>query len=448
MSSIAGVVNGVANPSYTYDARGNRLTGTGSSTSWTSFDLPAASTKGAARLEWVYGPEHQRAQERSLLNGALQRTTTYFTPPGLDGVGYEEEVAGGGKTQKAYVNLDGESVAVVIHKNGVRDTQYFVKDHLGSTTFVLNASLGAAEQLAYEPFGKRRNSNGATDAAGTLVASTNDRGYTGHEMLDELSLIHMNGRVYDPAIGRFLSADPHITDPTNAQSYNRYSYVWNNPLRFTDPTGLDADDSGTPTITIALPTVTVYATRRSYDPDQPAVRYVSVMPGSNGSYLTRVQANEAVSRSFARFEATLSKGTALMTLPGLLKTWWGLVFNEQSGTRGLGPKAEQQIGGPDTAGTPPGGPDDDGDPEPKRVTNPKHHPNSKSPEPRNVDQLYENSVVDKNGVRWAKDADGTIHRFSRPSNGETHWNGSTGGADSIQSQNIPAEIRRMLGIKG
>ena len=246
VSSIAGVVNGVANPSYTYDARGNRLTGTGSSTTWTSYDLPAASTKGTSRLEWVYGPEHQRAQERYLSNGALQRTTTYFTPPGLDGVGYEEEVAGGGKTQKAYVNLDGESVAVVIHKNGVRDTQYFVKDHLGSTTFVLNASLGAAEQLAYEPFGKRRNSNGVTDTAGTLVASTNDRGYTGHEMLDELSLIHMNGRVYDPAIGRFLSADPHITDPTNAQSYNRYSYVWNNPLNATDPTGLDhwgAEDS-------------------------------------------------------------------------------------------------------------------------------------------------------------------------------------------------------------
>ena len=106
---------------------------------------------------------------------------------------------------------------------------------------MLNASLGAAEQLAYEPFGKRRNSNGVTDTAGTLVASTNDRGYTGHEMLDELSLIHMSGRVYDPAIGRFLSADPHITDPTNAQSYNRYSYVWNNPLRFTDPTGLTVE---------------------------------------------------------------------------------------------------------------------------------------------------------------------------------------------------------------
>ena len=47
----------------------------------------------------------------------------------------------------------------------------------------------------------------------------------------------MNGRVYDPEIGRFLSADPIIQDPYNTQSYNRYSYVWNNPLNMVDPSG-------------------------------------------------------------------------------------------------------------------------------------------------------------------------------------------------------------------
>ncbi|VVM26169.1 hypothetical protein BSPWISOXPB_5790 [uncultured Gammaproteobacteria bacterium] len=47
----------------------------------------------------------------------------------------------------------------------------------------------------------------------------------------------MNGRVYDPQIGRFLSADPYIQSPYNTQSYNRYSYTINNPLKYTDPTG-------------------------------------------------------------------------------------------------------------------------------------------------------------------------------------------------------------------
>jgi hypothetical protein len=95
----------------------------------------------------------------------------------------------------------------------------------------------------------------------------------------------------------------------------------------------------------------------------------------------------------------------------------------------------------DTYGTPPRGPQDDDDAKPTRITNPKHHQNSSSPEPKNVESLYQNSVADKNGVRWAKDANGVVHRFSRPSNGETHWNGSTAGIDPIKTQNIPIEIR-------
>ncbi|MDJ0947274.1 MAG: RHS repeat-associated core domain-containing protein, partial [Kiloniellales bacterium] len=72
------------------------------------------------------------------------------------------------------------------------------------------------------------------------------RGFTGHEHLDAVGLIHMNGRVYDPVLGRFLSADPFVPSPTATQSFNRYSYVGNNPLSYTDPTGLvpDAGEMG------------------------------------------------------------------------------------------------------------------------------------------------------------------------------------------------------------
>ena len=64
-----------------------------------------------------------------------------------------------------------------------------------------------------------------------------DRGYTGHEHLDQFGLINMNGRIYDPKLGRFLSPDPYIQEPENTQSFNRYSYCLNNPLVFTDPSG-------------------------------------------------------------------------------------------------------------------------------------------------------------------------------------------------------------------
>ena len=58
-----------------------------------------------------------------------------------------------------------------------------------------------------------------------------------HEHLDEMGVIHMNGRIYDPLIGRFMSADPFIQAPENLQSHNRFAYVMNNPLSYTDPSG-------------------------------------------------------------------------------------------------------------------------------------------------------------------------------------------------------------------
>ena len=95
------------------------------------------------------------------------------------------------------------------------------------------------ESLANEPWGKQLNDsfNGAEKAQDYNPEET-DRGFTGHEHLTGVGLIHMNGRVYDPEIGRFVSPDLLIQDPENSQSFNRYTYVWNNPLRYTDPTGL------------------------------------------------------------------------------------------------------------------------------------------------------------------------------------------------------------------
>jgi hypothetical protein len=94
---------------------------------------------------------------------------------------------------------------------------------------------------------------------------------------------------------------------------------------------------------------------------------------------------------------------------------------------------------------PPEGAEEPSDEPIRRITNPKHHANSSSPEPKNAQELFDRSIVDKNGVRWAKGSDGTIHRFSKPSNGESHWNGSTAGKDPIKPQNIPNDIKKALG---
>lgn len=73
--------------------------------------------------------------------------------------------------------------------------------------------------------------------SGSAIAAVTHRGFTFHEHLHHLDAIHMNGRVYDPRLGRFLSADPFVQSPGFSQSFNRYSYTFNNPLSYADPSG-------------------------------------------------------------------------------------------------------------------------------------------------------------------------------------------------------------------
>lgn len=93
------------------------------------------------------------------------------------------------------------------------------------------------ERLSFDAFGLRRDAGNWTVPGTAIVPLSTNRGYAGHEHLDGVGLIHMNGRIYDLQLGRFLTADPLIQAPRNSQSLNRYSYVVNNPLTLTDPSG-------------------------------------------------------------------------------------------------------------------------------------------------------------------------------------------------------------------
>ena len=104
----------------------------------------------------------------------------------------------------------------------------FFPDHLGSYTLVTDAQGDVKQRAEYDPWGLRKITEGS------LVFS---RGFTGHEHLDAFGLINMNGRCYDPVLGRFLSPDPYIQAPDFSQSFNRYSYCVNNPLKYSDPSG-------------------------------------------------------------------------------------------------------------------------------------------------------------------------------------------------------------------
>ena len=115
---------------------------------------------------------------------------------------------------------------------------------MGSLEAVTDAAGKTLTVLGHDPHGERRNdwaSQLTPTQIGTLLDGHGERvsrGFTGHEHLDRTGLIHMNGRIYDPRLGRFLSPDPIVGDPTSSQSWNLYSYVGNNPLSYVDPTGL------------------------------------------------------------------------------------------------------------------------------------------------------------------------------------------------------------------
>lgn len=129
--------------------------------------------------------------------------------------------------------------------------EYAHRDHQGSIEAVTDANGTVLDQLAYEPYGARKGKDWTANIPAAELDALLDvtsghtrkaRGYTGHEHLDRTGYIHMNGRVYDPVLGRFLSPDPIVQYPTVSQSWNRYSYVGNTPTSFTDPSGFQQAD--------------------------------------------------------------------------------------------------------------------------------------------------------------------------------------------------------------
>lgn len=218
-----------------YDENGNLKDYTGFAMSWTSFDMPLTIARGATTASFVYGPEHERTRQTRSDGGVVVYAGNQ-----------EVETKAGQVTVKTYWP---HGVGVEIDRPGVAATElsWVHTDRLGSPVALTDAAGVLREKLAYDTWGKRRTLDGSS-TPDTLDGQVDNRGFTGHEMLDQLDLVHMNGRVYDPLLGRFMSGDPLVQDPISGQSYNRYSYVLNNPTNLTDPTGfasLDDQCTGT-----------------------------------------------------------------------------------------------------------------------------------------------------------------------------------------------------------
>ena len=130
--------------------------------------------------------------------------------------------------------------AALVKRYGEQDWTlvHVLRDNLGSITHVVDTTGAVLQEVGYTAWGMLRdpetmNPCGPDNQPELLLG----RGYSGHEHLPWFGLVNMNARLYDPAVGRFLSPDPIIQAPDNTQNYNRYSYCLNNPLRYRDENG-------------------------------------------------------------------------------------------------------------------------------------------------------------------------------------------------------------------
>lgn len=197
---------------------------------YTHFDKLACLMQDTLMVDYRYGFEHQRLHmtEASIYgdslvekeyvdnceyidNGLYTTTLTYLTGP-LGVFGVQEQ------------------------RDGYRPDRYFIHpDHLGSWTLVTDSYANIRQDVVYDAWGTPY----CFTATGTepVTSLLFDRGFTGHEHLLYFGLINMNGRMYDPFTSSFLSVDNYVQSPDYTQSFNRYAYCLNNPLKYTDPDG-------------------------------------------------------------------------------------------------------------------------------------------------------------------------------------------------------------------
>ena len=236
---------------YAYDANGNMISrsvtvnGTASSETmtWNSDNLPTAINQDPSNYSnFSYAPDKHRYKQVAMNAGSAE-TTLYVG--GLDiitdssGTWYRHTITAYGKPVLLETLSNNTSGAPK------EDKHYLLNDHLGSVDTVVRDSDGTVvPRESFDAFGQRRDMStwhgamNATDLANARKVT--HRGFTHHEHLDNLAgLVHMNGRLEDPITGRMLSVDPMYQAPTNSQSVNPYSYVMNNPLSLTDPSGYD-----------------------------------------------------------------------------------------------------------------------------------------------------------------------------------------------------------------
>jgi RHS repeat-associated protein len=223
------------------------------------FNQPAQIKEGDYQLDLFYGTNQQRNKSLTynIKNDSLENTHYYINK-------YFEIVIDSTTRNCHYIYGDNGVVAMhikTIFKSGkepkglppvpIDSTYYIHTDHLGSYCAITSQSKRVVQRNYFDPWGNFCSIYAPQDGKGiglppeepqieekpTINFSLTNRGFTGHEHYTYFKIINMNGRLYDPVIGRFFSPDNFVQTPDFTQSFNRYSYALNNPLKYKDPMG-------------------------------------------------------------------------------------------------------------------------------------------------------------------------------------------------------------------
>ncbi len=199
---------------------------------YTSFYKISRISQGNDYLSLTYGPDKSRSL--SVMQRSGETETKYYI-----GSLYEETVKGSETKKTCYIFAGGKVVAIS-ETSSVSGTRilYLHHDHLRSVQAYSDESGNLVQELSYDAWGRRRNPTTWEYYSSDIEADAlNPWGFTGHEHIDLFEMVNMDGRMYDPVLGRFLSPDPIVQAPDFTQGLNRYTYCLNNPLSLVDPTG-------------------------------------------------------------------------------------------------------------------------------------------------------------------------------------------------------------------
>ncbi|TPG35401.1 FG-GAP-like repeat-containing protein [Flavobacterium pectinovorum] len=194
---------------------------------------------GVDKISFTYNDGNDRS---SMFYGGQQTNKlqrTYFKHYSADGtMEIKQNTVTGAVEFITYIGGDGYTAPIAAKSDGINPSNYLylARDYQGTIVAIVDQTGAIVEKRLFDAWGTIVK---VQDGAGNILSGLTvlDRGYTGHEHLQSIGIIHMNGRLYDPKLHRFMQPDNFVQDPFNTQNYNRYGYCWNNPLRYNDASG-------------------------------------------------------------------------------------------------------------------------------------------------------------------------------------------------------------------